>query len=499
VIVFDLFEFSPLLIFRFSLGMSVFRTRSFFALSLLACSSLFLTQCNMVGPDYTEPESITPDLWNQSLPGASDANTAALQTWWRHFDDPVLNDLIRKAEASNLDLVVAGERVLQARANRNATRSVLFPQVNGTGSFTRGRLTENGLNPPPIGGSTNEIYDLGLNAGWELDFWGKNRRLVEAAKASEAARVEIFFNARLSLFTEVAIAYIELQTVKRRIEITRDNLKTQKGSVTIARDRLDAGLVPELDVSQAEANQANTEAVIPQLHQQRVSLVNRLAALLGTYPGKLEPMLSKGSRIPVPPESVARGLPADLIRARPDIRAAERNLAAANAGIGSATADLYPQFQLGGNFTLQAAAPGDVLDSGSRNTGFGPKFTWNLFNAGRIRNLIEINKAETRAAYATYEQTVINAVSEVETAMARLRYERERQASLGRAVKAAKRSRELIKESYKDGLLPFQNVLDSERVVLLTEDSHAASRGQIAAAYASLYKALGGGSRPSKK
>ena len=482
--------------------MLVLRTRAVvapFASSLLALSALFLTQCSMVGPDYTAPETITPDLWNQNLPGASGSNSAGLQAWWRHFDDPVLNRLISNAEASNRDLVVAGERVLQARASRNATRSVLFPQVNGIGSATRSRLTENGINPPPTGGSTFEVYDLGLNAGWELDFWGKNRRLVEAAKASEAARVEIFFDARLSLFTEVAVAYIELRTVERRIEITKENLETQKGSVQISKDRLDAGLVPELDVSQAEANQANTEAVIPQLHQQRVGLVNRLAALLGAYPGKIGPLLDSGKGIPLPSESVARGLPADLIRARPDIRAAERNLAAATAGIGSATAELYPQFQLGGNFTLQSGKTENLLTSGSRNTGFGPSFTWNLFNAERIKNLIEISKSETRAAYATYEQTVLNAVAEVETAMARLRYERERLAALDKAVVAARRSRDLIKESYIDGLVPFQNVLDTERVLLQTEDNQAASRGQIATAYASLYKALGGGTRTGGK
>ncbi len=465
---------------------------------ILALSAFLLTQCSMVGPDYTEPESITPDLWNQNLPKASGSNSAALQAWWRHFDDPVLNRLISKAEASNLDLVVAGERVLQARANRNATRSVLFPQVNGIGSITANRATENGLFPAPDGG-LNEVYDLGFNAGWELDFWGKNRRLVEAAQASEAASMEIFFDARLSLFSEVAIAYIELQTVKRRIVITEKNLETQKGSVKIARARLDAGLVPKLDVSQAKANQANTAAVIPQLHQDRVSLVNRLAALLGTYPGQLEPMLSKGSKIPDPPESVARGLPADLIRARPDIRAAERNLAAANAGIGATTAELYPQFQLGGNFTLQSASTGDLLTSGSRNVGFGPSFTWNLFNAGRIKDLIEINKSETRAAYATYQKTVINAVAEVETAMARLSYERDRYDLLGEAVEAAEESQGLIMESYKDGLIAFQSVVDSERVVLQAQDNQAASSGQIAAAYASLYKALGGGTRIGSK
>ncbi|SHJ64640.1 efflux transporter, outer membrane factor (OMF) lipoprotein, NodT family [Rubritalea squalenifaciens DSM 18772] len=456
-----------------------------------------VSSCTMVGPDYHSPNTVTPDKWHQSLPGATSSNRAEIQAWWRNYNDSKLNRLIGLAEGKNLTLAQAKERIEQARAARTVARSGLFPFVDGTGGYTRSRTTENGSSS--FGGVSSDTYSLGFDTGWEIDFWGRNRRLVEAAAANEAASVEFMRDALVSLYAEVAVTYLEIRTVEERIQITRRNLGTQKDSVKLAQERLDAGLVPEQDVTQAQANQANTEATIPQLRQQRAAALSRLAVLLGMYPGEVDRLIGTSAKIPMPAKSVTRGLPADLLRARPDLRAAERSLAAATANIGVQKAELYPQFTLGGTFALQAASSRDVLESGSRNYGFGPGFRWQLFSAGRVKSLVKIEESRTREAYHAYENAVLTAVSEVESSMAELSEERNRLAALDRALEAAKKSNDLIKRNYKNGLVPFQNVLDAERVVLQTEDNRAFSRGKIAAAYARLYKALGGGARVQSK
>lgn len=461
--------------------------------------ALSVSSCTMVGPDYSTPEMITPDQWHQGLPGASSSNRAEIQSWWRNYNDSKLNRLVGVAESKNLTLAQARERIEQARARRVVASSGLFPFVDGTGSVTRSRTTENGSLPAPFGGGTSNTYSLGFDTGWEIDFWGRNRRLVEVAAANQAASEEFMRDALVSLYSEVAVTYLEIRTVEERIRITSENLGTQKDSVKLAQERLDAGLVPEQDVTQAQANQANTEAILPLLRQQRASALSRLAVLLGMYPGDVDRMIGNSGNIPVPSRSVARGLPADLIRARPDLRAAERNLAAATASIGVQKAELYPQFSLGGTFALQSVSSGDLLESGSRNYGFGPSFRWQIFSAGRVKSQIKIEESRTREAYHAYENAVLTAVAEVESSMAELAEERNRLAALDKAVEAAKKSNDLIKRNYKNGLIPFQNVLDAERVVLQTEDDRAQSRGKIAAAYARLYKALGGGARVHSK
>lgn len=468
-------------------------------LVFLGLVAFSVSSCTMVGPDYKSPDVITPDSWHQGLPGASSSNRAEIQRWWRNYNDAKLNRIIAVAESKNLTLAQARERIEQARAQRMVARSGLFPFVDGTGSATRNRTTENGSSSSPFGGVTSDTYSLGFDTGWEIDFWGRNRRLVEAAAANEAASVEYMRDALISLYSEVAVTYLEIRTVEERININNENLKTQGDSVKLAQERLDAGLVPEQDVTQAQANQANTEANIPQLRQQRTAALNRLAVLLGMYARDVDRMIGHSARIPVPPRSVERGLPADLLRARPDLRAAERNLAAATAGIGVQKAELYPQFTLGGTFALQSGSTGNLLDSGSRSYGFGPAFRWQIFSAGRIRNQVKIEESRTREAYQAYENAVLTAVAEVESTMAELAEERNRLAALDRAVTAAKKSSDLIRRNYKNGLVPFQNVLDAERVVLQSEDDRAVSRGRIAAAYARLYKALGGGASVHSK
>ena len=445
----------------------------------------------MIGPDYEDPSIPTPDQWNAKLVGSDGSSERdALKAWWEGYNDPSLTRLVELAEKSNKDLAIAGERLVQAQASRKISRSLLFPSVDGSGSATRSLASENtGL---PGGGETSESWLTGFDVGWELDLWGSNRRRLQAAAASEEVAAEVLRDTLVSLRAEVAITYIELRTIDERMSITRRNLATQEESLELADKRFSAGVVPELDVQQAKANRANTAAALPRFRQQRAAALNRLAVLVGAYPQEIESSISANGKIPSPANKVATGLPADLLRMRPDVRAAERRLAAANAEIGVAKGDLYPRFSLGGTFALQAMDSDSLFDSASRSYGFGPSFRWNLFSAGRVRNQVRVEKSQTREALLAYEHTVLQAVAEVENAMVEIREERARIDQLNAAVAAARKSRELIAANYGDGLLPFQNVLDAERVQLQSEDSLVESQGRLAAAYARLYKALGG-------
>lgn len=462
------------------------------SLLLLVLLGVLLVGCARLGPDYSRPELITPDSWNQALKSGMVTKGAPLDSWWQRFNDPALNRLVTKVRAENLDLAIGAERVFQARALRIQAASPLFPQVFGGGNKVRTRNSENAGLPPAVAGQTVSAYSAGFDVAWELDFFGALRRGVEAAAANEAATVEQLHDLLVSLDAETALAFIELRTASVRAEIIRRNLKVQEESLELARNRFEAGLVPEIDVTQAQANLETTRSILPTLRQQRAFALNRLAVLIGGYPNEVEKLVGVGG-IPMPGGKVVVGLPADLLRNRPDVRAAERRVAAQNARIGASMGELYPRFSLTGSFNLQALSSEDLLESGSRNYGFGPGFRWNLFNAGFVRSQIELEKSRTREAALQYENVVLGAVAEVENGMATIANERDRLDALTRAVSSAQKTVELIRENYSDGIVNFQNVLDAERVQLQSENELAASQGLIAAGYARLFKALGGG------
>ena len=452
-----------------------------------------LTGCMMVGRNHTAPDTITPDTWHQSVSADLTSGSSSLEKWWTRFNDPTLNRLIRTARESNRDLAIASERINEARAARGISRSQLFPQADLTGAVSRGRSSENVGSPSPPAGKTNDFWSTGLDAGWELDFFGGVRRSLESADASVAATEEFYRDTMVSLLAEVAFAYIQIRTFDERIQLAENNIRNQSESVQLTQDRLDAGLSTELDVSQASTNLATTQAVVPALRNQRSIALNRLAVLIGRYPAAAEGFLGSRNGIPAPARSAGTGIPADLVRSRPDIRAAERQLAAQTARIGVAEADLYPRFTLSGTFQLQALSASDLSESNSRNYAFGPSFRWNIFNAGRIKSQIAIEESRTKQAYAHYENTVLKGVAEVEDALASVTNERDRLAALDTAVTASRQTVDLVKGNYREGLIDFQNVLDAERTIFVNEDAQAVSRGQIAAAYVSLFKALGGG------
>ena len=461
-------------------------------LNVIFC--LILTCGCKVGPDYMPPEYGPPLNWLGASTDGVTQGPADIRHWWTVFDDPMLEKLIGAAETGNLDVQEAYARIMEARDVVGFASGEYWPNVDAVGFYERARVSENGL-LVPVAGSPDQtnLHSLGLDAIWELDVFGRISRSVESATASLGASVEDYRDILVSLYADVAANYIDIRALQARIRYARANVEAQRSSVELTRDRFDAGLVPQLDVQQAELNLATTESKIPALRQLESQAIYRASVLLGLPPAALIDSLSPPSEIPVPPSEVTAYLPAELMRQRPDIRRAERLLAAQVADIGTATADLYPIFSLSGIFALEAQQINDLGNWGSRTWSFGPAFRWNLFDGNRIRSNIRIQQAQAEQALIRYEQTVLLALEEVEDAMVALAEERQRLDALQRSVNAAERSVELVITLYRNGLTDFQNVLDSQRSLATQQDQLAQSAGQLSKNLVALYRALGGG------
>jgi NodT family efflux transporter outer membrane factor (OMF) lipoprotein len=453
-----------------------------------------------VGPDYVQPEiEAVPDAWHTAATKGLADGESSIESWWTVFDDPALTSLIERARTSNLTLREAVWRVEEARALRGVVAGQRVPQVGVSGDATRSEISRNG----PVGGllpdelvEAQDLYDLGVGASWEIDLWGRVRRQVEVATAEVEASVEDYRDVMVTLFAEVAANYVNVREFQERLRLAQANVEGQENTLQLTRDRFDAGLVSALDVAQAEGNLANTRSLIPTLELQLALALNRLAVLLGSSPGALDDELLGEGLIPIEPESVTTGLPADLLRQRPDIRSAERRLAAQTARVGVATAELYPQFSLSGFLGLQSVEAGDLFNSDSVNWSIGLPIRWRLFEGGAIRSQIGAEKARTAQLLANYELTVLLALEEVEDAMVSYEKEVARRARLAESVDATQRSLELVLTQYTAGLTDFQNVLDTQRSLLAREDEYAESEGIVVKALVDLYRALGGGWDP---
>lgn len=457
-----------------------------------ALISPLLTSCRtVVGPDYVGPGGTVPDAWTRSVLQDLEGGSGSLRGWWKGFHDPSLDTLIERAREANPSLKATLAGIAEARAQRGIARSQGLPQAEADAVYTRRRISE--TLGGPVADNPSSLYSSGFDAGWEIDLFGGIRRSVEAADANVQAREEDYRDALVTLFAEVALNYVDYRTLEERITVGNQNIAAQRESVKITKGRLQAGLVPKIDVTQAETNLALSEASIPVLRAQRDAAKNRLATLTGGFPASVESTLARSRGIPVPSAGYSAGLPADLLRARPDIRRAERELAVQVARIGVAEADLYPRLTLFGDFHLETVGSGDLFDSASRSYNFGPSFRWAIFSAGRIRNEIAAEESRALAALGNYETSVLSAVEEVETSMSAIVNERDRLGDLGRAVAASRETVSLIKDNYENGLVSFQNVLDAERTKFDAEDTEIFSRGQLAGFYIRLYKALGGG------
>lgn len=446
-----------------------------------------------VGPDYHAPGLTLPGAWGQrDQPGVT-PTTPDLMDWWRRFGDPVLDTLIERAIVKNLDLKVAIANVREARALRGVAGADQFPTIDAAGAYSRVRETEN-VRPLPKGfDAEHHLFLVGLDASWELDVWGRVRRSVEAADATLEAAEDNRRDVLVIVLAEVARNLVELRAAEQRLRIAADNIKTQQDVVDLTRVRFDAGLATQVDVSQARALLATTQAQVPALQAVRDQAIHRLAVLVGDAPANLLDELRPIDRIPPAPPSVPIGLPSDLVRRRPDIRRVERELAAATARIGVATADLFPRFSLTGTLGVAAIDAGKVFTGASRFFSIGPQMVWPIFAGGRIRANVHVQEARQGAALARYEQTVLGALEETEDALVAYGEEHARQQRLAEAVDASQVALTLSRELYLRGLVDFLTVLDSQRSLYAAQDQRVQSERTLIVSLITLYKALGGG------
>jgi NodT family efflux transporter outer membrane factor (OMF) lipoprotein len=418
---------------------------------------------------------------------AKEMDAQTLTAWWTVLNEPELSSLIERAVAGNLDLKTARARVREARARRGVASADLFPTLDAAGSATRTRSDRD------TGTSTTQyLYSANLDAGWELDLFGGVRRSVEAATGDLQASKEDLRDVLVSLLAEAALNYIDVRTYQTKLSAAEENLEAQSETHRLALWRYQAGLSDELAVQQARYNLESTRSQIPTLRTGLQEAMNRIAVLLGEQPGKVLRELEKRESIPVTPLQVAVGVPADVIRRRPDIRRAERELAAQTARVGVATADLYPRFTLNGSIGLEALSlhnPSSV----SWTLGGGPQITWAIFKGGAIRQNIEVQSALQEQYLIAYEAAVLGALEEVENALVAYAEEQQRRQSLREATQAAQKAVELAQHKYLAGLTDFNGILDAQRSLLSFQDQLAQSEGTVSSNLVRLYKVLGGG------
>ena len=456
--------------------------RCFLLLVAVAAAGCATTTAKAVPPPVA-----VPDAW-QGAGGDTAAQPAGdLSRWWETLGDRTLTELVEKALVANPDLRIAQSRLRQARAQRGLARIAFLPGVDGAVTGSTSKTT---------GSDARESYVAGLDATWEVDVFGATRRAVSAAQADVEASEASLHDTRVSLAAEVALGYVQLRSYQARLAISRSSLARQEETLDLTRWRAQAGLTSELDVEQARANAEQTRAQIPSLETALAQTEHALATLVGRPPAALHERLASEGSIPKVPDTVAVGIPADTLRQRPDVRAAERQLVAAIARVGEAKAARFPTFRLSGALGANGPTVGDLLSAETVARSLLGSLTAPLFYRGRIRRQIEIQTEAQEQALVGYESTVLSALEEVENAIVSLANARRRQVALAAAVEASRIAAELARQRYTTGLASYQTVLDTERTVLSAEDSLESSRAEGAQALIRLYKALGGGWTP---
>ena len=445
-----------------------------------------------VGPDYVAPE--TPEQVPAEFSSFEDPaflpGEADLVHWWSVFGDEQLDGLIARASEGNLDLAIAVSRVSEARARLGFSKAGRAPQVGFGAGVQQASSFQTGF-------ESRTVSSVGADVSWELDVFGRVSREVESGTADYEASEEDRRDVQVSLYAEVARTYLAIRALQAQLQAAQNNIDSQQRIVTLTNARADAGLSSELDVTQSEGVLAASESEVPGLRINLSREVNTLGVLLGLNPTSLHDELAAPKPIPVPPVQVTVGVPGDLLRQRPDIRAAERRLAAQTARVGVATADLYPRFGINASLGLQQIG-GGIFNAASRAFALGPSMRWNVFDGGRVRSQIKVEDARVDQALLLYERAVLNAIEEVETAMTTFTEQRVRVEAVERAAAAARKALALATSLYKDGLIGFQEVLDSQRQLFRQESTVATARGQASQALVLLYRALGGGWDPAE-
>jgi NodT family efflux transporter outer membrane factor (OMF) lipoprotein len=465
---------------------------------VLGASVVLSSACTTLGPDFKTPPADLEAVWNQQSQALDTSKVS--QDWWTIFNDPILDKLVESAYRQNLPLQIAGLRIFEARAQLGIAIGQQYPQSQQlNGNLTRVGLSEN--SPNFISGFTDDTYTqagLGVDAAWELDFWGRFRRGVESASASLGASIADYDSALVSLTAEVARTYMVLRTLEERLQIARDNTVTQARSYKIADVRFRNGAVSELDPAQALSLLKSTESTVPQLENLIRQSRHALSTLLGMPPGDLQDILQGAGSLPQPPAAMDVGMPADLLRRRPDIRRAELQAAAQSALIGVAKSDLYPRFALVGSLGVLASDTGqsdlgDLFDGDSLAYSYGPSASWKILNYGRLKNQVRVQDARLEALIVNYQNTVLEAAREVEDGLSSYAGSRQQGARLAESVAAAQRAVDLALVQYREGAVDYQRVLDTQQNLLRVQDAYTTVRGEVVRALIAVYKALGGG------
>jgi NodT family efflux transporter outer membrane factor (OMF) lipoprotein len=467
--------------------------------SVLILTLLSSAGCTKVGPDFVKPGASVSQNWLNGPGEKVSHEPADYRAWWKGFNDPVLDRLVETAYRQNLSLRIAGVRVLEARAQLGVATGGLYPQdQQAFGSLEYNRISERSATAGGLNRFAYSQSEIGLGASWELDFWGKFRRAVESADAGFMATIADYESALVSLTGDVANSFILIRTLEKRIEIGKENVETQTESLRIAEARFRAGTTSQRDVEQAQTLLNNTRSLIPSLETQLRQGRDALSVLLGMPPSDLKEMFEGTVGIPAPPPRIAIGIPADLLRRRPDIRSAEYQAAAQSALIGVARADLYPAFSLSGTFGLLATSVGrssssDILRWSSREYRVGPGLQWPFFNYGRLTNLVRVQDARFQELLISYQNRVLKAQQEVEDALVGFLKAQERAEFLAQSAAAARRSFDLAVIQYREGVTDFTTVLTAQQALLAEQDNLANTLGDISRNLVGIYRAIGGG------
>lgn len=467
---------------------------------------LLMSGCAMVGPDFKVPTTQVRETWKESKnPSVVTKKEKAEYTeWWAVFNDPILNNLVNIAYRQNLPLQVAGLRILEARSKLGIAIGQQFPQLQeATTSLIYSNLSQNA---PNISSLDRKFWDfnIGFDAAWELDFWGRFRRGIESSSASMSASITNYDDILVTLTAEVARVYVLIRTLEELIQVTQRNVVIQQSSYEIANIQFKEGAVSELDPQQAMTLLRDTQSQIPQLKASLNQAKYELSVLLGMPPSHLKEILdTETAKIPMAPSEVAIGLPADLLRRRPDVKRAELQAAAQSAKIGIARADLFPRIALVGGVGFQTSENGGVMSNAaelakifsSKSWTFfaGPDVRWNILNYGRIKNTVRVEDARLEQLIVNYQNAVLLAAEEVENGLSGFLGARKQVAFLVDAVSAAERTVELANIQYRDGLVNYTRVLNSQQFLVQEQAVWIRARGKIATSLISVYKALGGG------
>lgn len=462
-----------------------------------------ISACTMVGPDYVKPVAPEPEKWIDSGNPKIESKEADFSQWWAIFNDPVLNELVGSAYEQNLTLQIAGLRIMEARAQLGIAIGNQFPQQQQANA--EGSLNQTSKNAPnnALADRYYANYQATFDAVWELDVWGKFRRAVQSGVGNLESSIASYDDILVSLTAEVARTYVNLRIAEERLAVAYQNVEIQKRSLDLVEKQYNAGAVTQLDVFQARGLLRTTESTAPGFEADIRQAKNGLAILLGKLPGEIDAILAKPGPIPQVPPEIAVGIPTELLRRRPDIRLAERQLAAQSALIGVAKADLFPHFTLFGSLGIQASSKvgagsnnsdfSNLFSTNSFSYSFGPGFSWDIFNYGRITNQVRVEDAVFQELAVNYEDTVLGAAREVEDALIAFLRSQDTVQFLADAVQAYKSSVDLSMIQYREGLVDYQRVLDAQQNLTRSEDQLTSTAGSVDLNLVSIYKALGGG------